>query len=124
MAAAMARADEGYATLERHRRGSPTVHYARTSVSQSSRIYFGDEAGGAALARPHARSLALGVANGGIRAICEQALHGQRITERIVDALPAAAVDDGSARACRRDSAYATSYLSDNRAPVSNRAPV
>ena len=32
MAAAMARADEGYATLERHRRGSPTVHYARTSV--------------------------------------------------------------------------------------------
>ena len=32
MAAAMAWADEGYTTLERHRRGSPTVHYARTSV--------------------------------------------------------------------------------------------
>ena len=124
MAAAMARADEGYATLERHRRGSPTVARAlRAHISRNhgrlthlSGIYF--------VARPHARSLALGVAYGGICAICEQALHGQRITERIVDALPAAAVDDGSARACRRDSAYATSYLSGNRAPVSNRAPV
>ena len=121
MAATMARADEGYAALERRRRGSPALHYARTSVV----THFGDEVGGAALARPHARSLALGVANGGIRAICEQTLHGHLITERIVDALRRRwTTVRGSARACRRDSAYATSYLSDNRAPVSNRAPV
>ena len=35
MAAAMARADEGYATLERHRRGSPTVAQCTTRAHQS-----------------------------------------------------------------------------------------